>query len=249
MKITQDELDRSIKIIKNCSGGLCGLIADNGELGFLSETLRDALGEKIDMLPARGDIVFSPYKWPPSDRKSRMEWFRKTAEPYLEDRSGSKVGIKDLPEEIVEKMLERQVEQGNKRDISVFENNIACGRFDGGFTWIDSKEGGLFWDGVLTFKNFGRFFEKYPKTQLPRWMEVRQNGRENWVKRKVVFIKNGRAIAWRDATTDEEVYEASTLVYWKEYREIEGTITFTKKEIADKIGLGVDDFKIEGCDD
>ena len=50
--------------------------------------------------------------------------------------------IKDFPPEIVEKMLEKQVEQGNKRDVSVFEKNSCLNARQGGFNvsiprWYD----------------------------------------------------------------------------------------------------------------
>ena len=66
--------------------------------------------------------------------------------------------IADFPVEIVEKMLERQVEQGNKRDVSVFEQS----KYDG-FDWDITPEGGQFWVEIIKNKNFDLFFEKYPK--------------------------------------------------------------------------------------
>jgi hypothetical protein len=66
----------------------------------------------------------------------------------------------DVPIEVIAKMLERQVEQGNKEDVSVFENSI-----NGGFDWDKSKEGKQFWTEVLMYDNFNHFFEKYPKQE------------------------------------------------------------------------------------
>jgi hypothetical protein len=70
---------------------------------------------------------------------------------------------KNLPKEIQERMLECQVEQGNKRDESVFEENV-CNDFNhGGFTFENTIEGGSFWTKVLIRENIDTFFEKYHK--------------------------------------------------------------------------------------
>jgi len=66
--------------------------------------------------------------------------------------------LEGFPKEVVEKMLERQEEQGNERDVSVFEE----GKF-AGFYFEDTEEGRYFWDDVIRNRNFNVFFEKYPK--------------------------------------------------------------------------------------
>lgn len=73
--------------------------------------------------------------------------------------------LQGFPVEVVEKMLERQVEQGNKRDISVFEaDRFAC-KEEGGFDWDETPEGWYFWYKVIDSKNFDHFFERYPDPQ------------------------------------------------------------------------------------
>ena len=71
--------------------------------------------------------------------------------------------IKNFPEEVVEKMLDRQVEQGNPRNLSVFEGNKNTGKSSGGFNWQNSIEGGNFWVYVIGYQEFDKFFELYPK--------------------------------------------------------------------------------------
>jgi hypothetical protein len=66
--------------------------------------------------------------------------------------------IKKVPEEIVVKMLELQVEQGNAYNVSVFENDIYAQRSVGGFNWEDTEDGGGFWERVLEFEGFKHFF-------------------------------------------------------------------------------------------
>lgn len=88
--------------------------------------------------------------------------------------------IKDFPKEVVEKMLEYQVAQGNPKDVSVFEENKVD--YLKGFDWDYTKEGGTFWDNVIVNHDFELFFEKYPKNETKlygrnihdQWFEVGQ---------------------------------------------------------------------------
>ena len=73
--------------------------------------------------------------------------------------------LKGFPEEVVEKMLERQVEQGNKRDVSVFEKDSWADQPAGGFDWSSSPEELLFWCAIIEDKDFELFFKLYPKQE------------------------------------------------------------------------------------
>lgn len=71
--------------------------------------------------------------------------------------------IEGLPIEVVKKMLERQVEQGNEENIEVFQNYRTCMKSMGGFNWDDTIEKGEFWKAVLCYDLFSLFFQKHPK--------------------------------------------------------------------------------------
>ena len=75
--------------------------------------------------------------------------------------------LQGFPPEVVEKMLERQVEQGNKRDVSVFEGWSCQSKDNGGFRWSDTIEGSNFWMQVIDKKDFRLFFREYPKSNNP----------------------------------------------------------------------------------
>lgn len=66
--------------------------------------------------------------------------------------------IANFPIEVVQKMVERQVEQYGKADIKQFQE---C-RCDG-FTWSATIEGNPFWSNVIIDEDFNSFFSKYPK--------------------------------------------------------------------------------------
>lgn len=70
--------------------------------------------------------------------------------------------LEGFPKEIVEKMLDYQHRQGNKKNISIFENNVSKG-----FIWDETEEGYEFWEQVIKKEDFYVFFKKYPRTDQP----------------------------------------------------------------------------------
>lgn len=90
--------------------------------------------------------------------------------------------LEGFPKEIIARMLDYQEEQGNKRDISVFERWITSG--NSGFDWRYTKENFDFWKQVISNKDFNLFFEKYPKKE--------DNSQEFKVDDKVIDIITGK---------------------------------------------------------
>ena len=86
-----------------------------------------------------------------------------------------------FPTEVVEKMLYYQVEQGNKRDVTVFENDKITPLNKGGFDWEKTPERYIFWDDVISYKNFDLFFERYPKQQTTNTINVKQIIEDNYI--------------------------------------------------------------------
>lgn len=82
---------------------------------------------------------------------------------YKVEQSDLIGAIADFPIEVVEKMIERQVEQVNKPDVKAFHRFASNDAKGGGFTWENTIEGELFWDKVIGDRNFNVFFERYPK--------------------------------------------------------------------------------------
>lgn len=70
--------------------------------------------------------------------------------------------IENFPIEVVEKMVEEQVKQGNKPDVEVFQRCAIAGAELGGFDWIKTKDP-LFWTMVIDGRNFELFFTEYPR--------------------------------------------------------------------------------------
>lgn len=74
--------------------------------------------------------------------------------------------LKGFPIQIVQTMIDRQVEQGNVPDITIFQQNAFESKGDGGFTWGKTKEGSEFWLRVIYNESFDLFFLKYPIKRL-----------------------------------------------------------------------------------
>lgn len=108
------------------------------------------------------------------NRKDKKEGYFKRIEDTTFDLENytPKGDLKGFPKEIIARMLECQEEQGNPRDVSVFEKLIAAKQCNKGFEWDDTKEGWDFWHDVITNKNFNLFFEKYPKQE---YQELKNN--------------------------------------------------------------------------
>lgn len=72
--------------------------------------------------------------------------------------------LKEFPLAIVQKMVERQVMQGNPANVKVFQADPTAPQSDGGFEWEDSPEGWDFWGSVIEGMEFNVFFERYPES-------------------------------------------------------------------------------------
>lgn len=92
--------------------------------------------------------------------------------------------INGFPVEVVEKMLEHQVSQGNKRDLSVFEKFKKAGFRSDGFTWGETIEGRAFWSDVIIDKKFDVFFKRYPRVTASE--------------EKPMFKRGERILVWDD---------------------------------------------------
>ena len=123
--------------------------------------------------------------------------------------------LKGFPREIVERMLECQVEQGNPRDIYVFEEDKNADRLYKGFTWENTLEGHDFWAKILLYGKLDTFFKKYPKTsQYPKVMMVGNS--YPLTRKRVVFMeKCGKFLAWGFVDNLKDAENAISVTTWK----------------------------------
>lgn len=74
--------------------------------------------------------------------------------------------IKGFPIEIVQKMVDYQVEQGNAPDVVTFQMNCFMSKDYGGFDWDKTDEDSDFWRKIIDLNDFDLFFKKYPKKYI-----------------------------------------------------------------------------------
>ena len=82
---------------------------------------------------------------------------------YKVEQSDLVGDIKGFPIEVVEKMVEEQVKQGNCPNVKVFQDDLGACAGDDGFTWSKTNDGEEFWIEIIDGGNFDLFFKKYPK--------------------------------------------------------------------------------------
>ena len=145
--------------------------------------------------------------------------------------------LEGFPKEVIAKMLEEQVKQGNPENIEVFEKCSTAVKDEGGFNWGASELGGD-WNDVRD-KNFDVFFAKYPKSsstesKYPKVMMVGDNG-EEWYKRVVFMEKGGKYLSWIDAETLEEAEHKTVVTTWKRAKDIEAINPPTPKTLEERI--------------
>ena len=122
--------------------------------------------------------------------------------------------LEGFPREIVDRMLECQVEQGNPKNVSIFERMPDADKGMKGFNWRDTIEGGNWWSKVIDDINFDTFFEKYPKTSYPKVMMV--GNYYPLIHTRVVFMeKCGKFIAWEKAQTLKDAENEFNTCAWK----------------------------------
>lgn len=71
--------------------------------------------------------------------------------------------LEGFPLEIIEKMIDKQVSQGNPPNVKVFQKRRSIEAWRKGFNWRSTSEGCEFWGKVIGVKKFDLFFTKYPK--------------------------------------------------------------------------------------
>lgn len=142
--------------------------------------------------------------------------------------------LEGFPQEIVEKMLEEQVRQGNKRDVTVFEKNIFASKRNNGFdhgTAVFEN-----WYKVKEHRDFDLFYAKYPKKDktFPRIMMVSDDPSFSESSKRVVeFEKNGKFFAWGEVETIEEAKNSMYINTWKYAKEIEEKEEITELTLED----------------
>lgn len=168
--------------------------------------------------------------------------------------------IKDFPIEVVQKMVDEQVRQGNPADVSVFQDDKRQGRSSGGFYWEETTEGHGFWDEVISLKNFDLFFDKYPKKhEEDYWIDPKGrrmlvwDHNENDAQERIVIAKLPNthfpyiavSITEEDIFLEGKKHDPVIFKHAKPIPEKEEAVELTLEQIAGKFGISLDRLKIK----
>ena len=108
-----------------------------------------------------------------------------------------------FPTEVINKMIEMQVEQGNPANAKVFEEAEDADFKEGGFDWENTPDGFYFWQNVIEDENFDLFFSKYPTDSIVEAV------RKDLLDRSKIGIKKyGCTLDRTDLTEDQWIQHA-----------------------------------------
>ena len=141
----------------------------------------------------------------------------------------------EFPVEIQERMLECQVEQGNKRDASVFEKKIDADACSGGFDWVETEENYYFWYLIIHEGDYKGFYKLYPKQpfipELYEGVPMEVSDHEGFERSEVLPVIC-KVKGWYITMSKENV-----LNIWYYARPIQPKVpTYTKEELVKIIG-------------
>jgi hypothetical protein len=165
--------------------------------------------------------------------------------------------LKGFPIEVVEKMLEKQQIHTGCTDIKMLQDSIRAG-----FFWAETLEGHSFWEDVIIRKDFSLFFTKYPKKT--KYVYIYQDGTKNGKsiintlikhggvdllklfgesKDTIYYIRpNSNAIVTANPDSSEGVLVKT---FYTEIQPEPSVKEFTMQEIADKLGIDVNELRIK----
>ena len=171
--------------------------------------------------------------------------------------------IKDFPIEVVQKMIEEQVKQGNKADVSIFQNDASFGIEDGGFDWVKTENGYNFWDNVIENNDFALFFKKYAKKTnlvyivgdseigmdiiktLEKYGGINHHGYTGNSEGCLYYIEpNNNSIEICDFNDDGKLYEVLMVTY-QPIKAEEFFVEVSMEQIAEKFGIDVNKLRIK----
>lgn len=171
--------------------------------------------------------------------------------------------IKDFPIEVVEKMIEEQVRQGNCPNVEVFQRSVASEMEDGGFDWNETEDGYNFWEEVIVNSNFELFFKRYPKKTnlvyivgdsevgmdiiktLEKYGGINNKNYDGSSDGCLYYIEpNNNTIEICDFCGDDKLYEVLLVTYTPIDVE-ESVLEVTMEEIAEKFGVNVSNLRIK----
>lgn len=184
---------------------------------------------------------------------------------YIVEKKDLKGKIKNFPIEVVQKMVDYQVLQGNKADVSVFQHDATAEHWEGGFDWEETREGHRFWACIIGEGEFYSFFEHFsddvvytcmmpnkPKHNANIFKHLEELGGNNTRKFEIVFndtiyyiCPTSKTISTLPMNDDTFALLDKAGYHFVWCADDESIKEYTMKEIADALGVSVENLRIK----
>lgn len=183
---------------------------------------------------------------------------------YIVEKKDLKGEIKDFPIEVVQKMVDNQVLQGNEANVSVFQHDATAELWEGGFAWEETREGVNFWD-IIIGEQLDVFFEHFPKDRVYTCMlqdkpkhnaniikHLEELGGENSRKFEITFNDTiyyicpiSKTISTLPMNDDTFALLDKAGYHFEWCADDESLKEYTMEEIADALGIAVENLRIK----
>lgn len=184
---------------------------------------------------------------------------------YIVEKRDLKGEIKNFPIEVVQKMVDYQVLQGNKADVSVFQHDAFADCPEGGFNWSSTKEGNNFWESIIDEREFDVFIKHFSNDKIYTCMladkskhnaniikYLEELGGENSRKFEITFSDTiyyicplSKTISTLPMNDDSFALLDMAGFHFVWCADDESIKEYTMKEIADALGIAVENLRIK----
>lgn len=184
---------------------------------------------------------------------------------YIVEKKDLKGEIKDFPIEVVQKMVDCQVLQGNNANVSVFQHDATAEFLRGGFVWDETKEGYAFWESIIEDGKFDVFIKRFsndmvytcmlqdkPKHNANIIKHLEELGGENSRKFEITFSDTiyyicplSKTISTLPMNDDTFALLDMAGFHFVWCADDESIKEYTMEEIADALGIAVENLRIK----
>jgi hypothetical protein len=184
---------------------------------------------------------------------------------YIVEKKDLKGEIKGFPIEVVQKMVDNQVLQGNKANVLVFQHDATAPHFEGGFDWDETKEGYTFWECIIDGRKFDVFIKHFSNDKVYTCMlqdkskhnaniikHLEELGGKNTREFKIAFSDTiyyicplSKTISTLPMNDDSFALLDMAGFHFVWCADDESIKEYTMEEIADALGIAVENLRIK----
>lgn len=184
---------------------------------------------------------------------------------YIVEKKDLKGEIKGFPIEVVQRMVDCQVLQGNKANVLVFQHDATANQYQGGFDWDETKEGHTFWECIIGEGKFDVFIKHFSNDKVYACMlqdkskhnaniikHLEELGGKNTREFKITFKDTiyyicplSKTISTLPMNDDSFALLDMAGFHFVWCADDESIKEYTMEEIADALGIAVENLRIK----